>query len=120
MAMVRFNNLDIGIVAHHLCGFFQQFQHQIDADAEVGGKDDPNLLPGGTDGVFTGVIKAGSANHHGFFMLDAESQIGQGAFRAGEVDQNIEIIDHLFQTVANGHTQCANARQFTGVGTDQA
>ncbi|MNE55983.1 hypothetical protein D3C80_1508560 [compost metagenome] len=46
--------------------------------------------------------------------------MGQGAFRAGEVDQDIEIADNLFQVIADGNAQCTNASQFAGIGANQA
>lgn len=74
MAVVRLNDFDIGIVAHHLRGLLQQFQHQVDADAEVGGEHDADMLRRIADRLFAGVIEAGSANHHRLVVRHAKSR----------------------------------------------
>ena len=120
VAMVRLNDFDIGIVAHHLRGLLKQFQHQVDADAEVGGEHDADMLRRIADRLLAGVIKAGGTNHHRLMVRHAKFQVAQGAFRAGEVDQNVELARHVIQTVAHLDAQRADARQLAGVDADQA
>ena len=119
MPVMRFDNFDVGIVAHHFRRLLQQLQHQVDSDAEVRGEHNANLLRGLLDRRLSRLIKTGGADNHVLFMLTAEIQIRQRRFRAGEIDQDIEIINHRIQTVANRYAQRADARQLARVAADQ-
>ena len=110
MAVVGFNNLNIGVIAHHFRRFLQQLKHNVHADAKVRGENDSNLLRGITNSLFTRVIKAGGANHHSFTVLAAKRQMRQRAFRAGKIDENIKIIFHRFKATLYGNARFPGSR----------
>ena len=91
MTMVRFDDFDIGVIAHHLRRFFQQLEYQIDAHTKVRGKHDPDVGTGIGNRLLTISIKTSGPDHHMFAVLTAISQMGQGGGRYGKVDQDIEI-----------------------------
>ena len=86
MPVVRFDNFDVGIVAHHLRRLLQQLQQDIDANAKVSGEDNGNVLRGIANRLFASVVKTGGADDHPFAVLAAKRQMVQRAFRAGKID----------------------------------
>ncbi|MCY1430493.1 hypothetical protein D9M71_464430 [compost metagenome] len=119
MPVVRLENLDIHVITQHAGGGIQQLQAQVDADTEVGGEDDRYFLAGLDQLLFLFWREASSADDHGLACLAAERQILQGHRRVGEVDQHVELVDHLAQVVGNRHTDTAQGRQLTGIGAHQ-
>ncbi len=118
--VMGFDDLDIHFIAQHPGGGIQQFQAQVDADAEVGGKDDGDLLGRLAQQLLFFRGEAGGADHHGLAGGAADLQVLQGHRGVGEIDQHIELINHRRQIAHQGHANLAQTGQLTGIGADQA
>ena len=119
MAVVCFNNLNVGIVAHHLRCLFQQFQHDVNADAKVRSEDNRNVGGCVLNGLFTGIIETSGTNHHPFTVLTAKRQMSQRAFRTGKVDEHVKVFFHRLKAALHGDACLARARQLACIGSQQ-
>ncbi|MNT44919.1 hypothetical protein D3C72_1814690 [compost metagenome] len=90
---------------------FQQLEGGIDANAEVGGKDDANGLGGLGQRGLAGIVEAGSADHHLDAQLLRRGQVRQRAFRTREVDQAVRAGQPGFHVGGDGHAGAAAQEQ---------
>ena len=114
--MVSFNNLNIGVVAHHLRGLLQQLQHDVNAHAKVCGEDNRNLFGCILDSLLARIVKTGGADHHPLAVLAAKCQMRERPFRAGKIDEDIEVLFNRIQAALYGDAGLSRARQLTSIG----
>ncbi|MOA01869.1 hypothetical protein D3C78_1212950 [compost metagenome] len=119
MAVVRLDDLDIHLVAQHARGSVQQLQAEVHANAVVGREDDRDILRRVGQQLLFLDAETGGTDHHGLACLAADFQVLQGHRRMGEVDQHVELIQHLRQVARQRHTDAPQPGQFAGIGTDQ-
>ncbi len=119
MAMVRFDDFNVGIVAHHLRRLLQQFQHDVYPHAKVCRKDNRNLGGRILNGLLTGLVKTGGANHHPFTVLTAKRQVSQRAFRAGKIDKHVKVFFHRLKAALHGNARLTCARQLACIGSQK-
>ena len=115
MSMMCFNNFDIGVVPHHFGCFLQQFKHDVNANAKIGGKDNRNIGGGVTNRLFTGFVKPRSADHHPFAMLATKSEMVQRTFRTGKIDKHINIIFYRIKTTLHSNACFPGSGQFARI-----
>ncbi len=65
------------------------------------------------------VVQAGGADDHLLAVLAANVEMNHRRSRTGEIDNHVELVDHLGQAVGDGDTQFADPGQLSGVGTHQ-
>ncbi|MNZ93102.1 hypothetical protein D3C78_1121570 [compost metagenome] len=117
--VVSLDDLDIDIITQHPRSHVQQLQAEVDANAEVGGEDDRNVLARfGQQLLFFG-RETGGADDHRLACLAAERQVLQGHRGMSEVDQHVELVGDLGQVVGQQHADPAQRRQLTCISADQ-
>ena len=118
--VVSLDDLDIHLVTQYTGSGIQQLQAQIDAHAEVGGKNDRNLFGRRRQLLLLLGGETSGANHHGFPGTAADLQVFQGHRRMGKVDQHIESIDDCCKITHQRHAQPPHTGQLTGISPNQA
>ena len=70
-------------------------------------------------GEKAGIIKAGGADHHPFTVLTAKSEVVQRAFRAGKIDEHVEIIFYRLKAALHHNARLTHARQLARIAAEQ-
>jgi hypothetical protein len=69
--------------------------------------------------LFLLVREPGGADHHGTTRASADLQVAEGAFRPGEIDQDIEAARVGSRIIGDRHIQAPDTRHLAGVRTQQ-
>ncbi len=120
VAVMRFDDLDVHLVAQHAGGQVEQLEGEIDAHAHVRGEHNGDVFGGLADSLLAGIVKAGGADDHGLAGPAAHGQVVEGDLGAGEIDQHIEGIEHRTEIFHHLDTVAADAGQLARVGADHA
>ena len=101
--VVGFDNFNV-VIGQRLRGQLQQFEGDIHANTHIGGKNDGRLLCGSSNRRLARIVKTRGANDHFHPQLSAHLQVGQRAFRTGEINQKIGLGQGTAQIRFNRHT----------------
>src|SRR5471030_3291349 len=119
VTMVSLDYFNVRVITENASSHIEQFQRQVDPDAEIGGENDGNVLARLGQQLLLRSIQPSGADHHGLARLTAEGQVFQHDFRQGEVDQHIELFSHRLYMAGQWHANPPKRGQLTGVDANQ-
>ncbi len=116
VAVVRLDDLDVVARGQRPGRHLQELEGDVHAHAHVGRHDDGGAVREGFDLCLLGVGEAGGSDHGLDAMLRACRQMGQRAFRPGEIDQHVAAGQAVVQVGRDGHA-AGMAQEGRGIGS---